>query len=360
MIPPPSRVSVGDSVSASRFNQLVDYVLRTTPRPGANCRTEEKPNGTYIYCEPGGAQASGKELSPFTVRRHVIYENGDEKSAQWEIYLPAGCVVVRSPCGVINPNAADKTDLHHQNDAPAWHALPWPSDEEADKTYRVVVHGKQFVYIPEAEEDENQSQGQDPPAPDPSKVGPAVYVGVEEEGKDPLVETLTRNDYCGDVFNAIVATVRVVDAGDNKLGYRISQLISAPIVLQGVQSSTFDLCWTYTPPEQTTDRPSMDGISCLRQSFVAGGMSLAGESDADALGSTFKDKTFVWLKIDTSSGAFAIEVVENTESGIEATDELAWVRLYELVENRVVSDERQRLNQVPIYRGFAAAEEEPT
>ena len=332
---PPSKVSPGQAVTAAHYNALLDYVLRATPRRGRNVTLDETPHGVFINAQPGGAQAAGKELSPFTVRRHAIYdENGEETSAQWEIYLPAGCVAVRYSCQILNSLAS--ADSEHEDDNDDWYALPWPDEEQLGR-YNIVIHGKQRTRM----KDENDEL---------SGVSPRAFAGVERDGANPLVESETRGDYCGDTFSATVATVDVESDDKGGTVRTISQAVSAPIVVQGVPDTPFDLVWDFSPGEDGEKRPTLEGIACIRQHFTVAGCRLDGEEDDDALAGTFKDRDHVWLKIDTSGAEYAIEIVSSPEGDLVSTDDIAWVPLYMLAFNRVTVDMRSSLNQVPIYR----------
>ena len=341
MIYPPRKMAPGERLTAANYNALLDYVKRITPRPGANVKVDYRLGGAVISGTPGGARTD--PLAPFTCRYHDV-EEGD---AQWEIYLPDGCVNVGGTCAPINP-AASESGGDHEDDQHGWYLLGLDEDsgttgtDEDGNTYRewwVSVHAKTSAKM-YGVDDLNAPARR------------LVWVGVRDRLKPPssITDAERYKDIPGDSFSCDVARVRVTtvsDGGETETVRKVTQLRKNPVDIadSDLAIGNFGLVWYFSVSDGEL---SVENVYCVVQELAAAGISITGDSMTDVL-----DASTVYVRIDAtdmSDGSGIAEVLKDPGGTTGSTAHVLWLKLYDMKHNTVTADHRaQSLSNVQLF-----------
>ena len=340
MIYPPRKMSAGERLTAANYNALLDYIRRITPVAGTNVTVDYRLGGAVISGKPGGGQAEGSGVKPFTVRRH---------EDAWEIYLPDGCVNVGGTCAPINPPATTGgTD--HDDDDPAWRVLgidetAGTTDTDADgNSYRewdVEIHVKPSAKM-------WQEDGLNAPA------RRLVWACASDRLK-PAGSVTDAERYAntpGDSWSCVVARVRVttVSTDDGTESSRtVTQLRKTPVDVadDGQALQGFGLVWYFSV---TGGALVVERVYCLRQLVSVAGISATGDTMTDVT-----DATWIYAKIDAAdmtNVAGIVEVVSDPGNAVySSAGTVVWLALFRMKENTVTEDHRENsLKNVQLYR----------
>lgn len=318
MIQTPHKVAPGEHVDAAHYNALLDYVLRTTPRMGRNVLFEEKPNGIFISAAVAAAAAEPSETHPFAVRWHEASkpqagEPTDQGSAQWEIYLPDGCVTGSFSYVFVELTPA-KESPGHSGDEAGWYRL---AVDDVETAQNIVVHVKWPC----------TRQGYNLPVA-------CIYARAQS---DAQTYARQRELMAGDIATATVATVEIGPEAT-----RIRQTRTVPLDVAAPDAAPFDLQYTFRfSPEGEAE---LNTIQATRQYGVAGFVYVSGQNANIPL-----DATYVYLRFDTTVNPPAVSIVADPND-TETTDEVTWVRLYRLSYGFIMEDDRSSLYGVVFYR----------
>lgn len=292
------------------------------------------PGGLVSFREP-----SATVLAPFACRYHEVEDGG----AQWEIYLPDGCVNVGGTCAPINPAAKDSEG--HEDDSTGWHSFDL--DESAGTTgtdadgnsyreWNVAIHAKTSAKM---------WQVDDLNAP----ARRLVWASAVDRLKTTFTDAERYKDTPGDSFSCVVARIRVTEEdvdGETVTHRTVTPQRRTAVDVGDVPAPTgFDLVWYFSVADGAL---AVEKVYCLRQLASVAGMSVTGDQMTEVT-----DATWITARIDTadmSSGEGLISVV--TEQASDEPDTLiTWLALYKMVENTVTGDYRiHSLGNVQLYR----------
>lgn len=317
----PRKMAPGEHLTSALYNALLDYVRRSTPIPGSNTTVDYTMGGARIN-STSSAAVTDTSKRPWRVRYHDL-----DGSAQWEVYIPHGCISVGDTCKVLNRKAKDSNG--HSSDDDDWYVLhvdesAGGDEDSGTREISVVVHGKRFAMRSGVDSIDDSA-------------GPGVYVSADRTGDGV-------KSGCGDVFRQIVATIKL-DGSGREINRGVTRTVDSAISVGTIAQEPFDLVWWFSVG--TDGALSVDHVYCIRQTASLAGGDLSIDQDAMT---DVKGAQSVYLWIVTQGGANVGSVVCDPSSST-GNDTQTWIRLYSMDNDSVTNDSRKsNLSNIQYYR----------
>ncbi len=348
-------------ITAGYIARIVDEVNRNHLIAGDGVRLSRGPGGTKLdaFGVEGVRARASSGLHPWKVRYHkpTAEEGGSEPDGQWEVYLPPGTLTIRSNCYVIN-DPASYTGGHDEEtesgikEEQHWYTIPLSEGSGNGETeFRIVAHGKPSVMM-------NSGGGSY------TQASPFVAVTAEpidaEGGQQqhrPLEDEHLVTHYAGDVWSAVIATVKVkreTANGKTTVTRSVSQVLKAAVNVNADTPTFFRPVWQMSWNGSSALEPlTVDHLYLDdRTIYVGGASATAPNADLKEFGTCR-----IYLTIDTSGSSPAAELsVEEVGQGYTppaSTATLQPIQIFEMNELRITSDLRRNLQNLPYYRGIA-------
>lgn len=355
----PRKPIPGQAVTADLLGEMIDYMQSITPRAGLNVRVSRSKGGAMIDAGQAVTAKKPVRIAPWTVRKHKPQQEGG--SAQWEIYLPSGCMIYGEKALPINLYALGAGG--HREDAQDWYRISLNEkdgnptrirkvterDESGNLVTRyasvwdwdIVVHVK-----PQSKIYAVDRMG------DPGRC--LMYVAAKKAYQPlqtPIIDDAERvKDAWGDAFEAVVAQVTIWD--NNTV--TITQIEGNNIHMNDDTRHlpNFRLEWWFGVAA-TTGELSVKDLHCVDPLLSAAGFDLTGPSRTTIP----LDAKSVYAKVSTnplvvSTGISNSVVTVVTDPSDDTSDnDITWLKLYDLCSAAVEKDWRSvSLVNVQVYR----------
>lgn len=328
----PNTPIVGEGLSANFARDIIRELRANRIIAGKNITVDYTPNGTRINGTPGGVKAAtvtAKEtLKPFAIRwfsYDTDPEHPNPNAGEWQIYMPHGCLSLRSYFGTGSQQALacipanDAATDDEGNEIYQWFKIPDPVIADA---YSTTLDGHAALSWP-------------------VRIRMAPW---------PICEITTKStgDTVKTVFNGgllQVGSIYIVESED-KDGNTVKTR-SAYQWYESGQTITRDdystLSITYKTDDNVTSKDAEWKPYLTKQHFIFGRKTLDIDDDTD-----ISDFTEVVVHITHEDEEFEVEVID-AEDAEENDDDNTYISIYDLSDNVPTADNRSRVTNVPWY-----------